>query len=529
MAKPLQPIGVGPLADWIAILLFAGGISVPLLRNAFLGPESTAHKEQRQETPMPALSTEWAELEAWPEAFSGWYGDHFGFRSDLIRWHNRIKLEGFGISPTSEVVLGKDGWLFTTVHKSVEVFRGVLPFTPGELDAWRTVLEDREEWCRRRGIRYVFAIAPNKNAIYPEMMDGRYERRGPTRMDQLVEHLEEHSTARVLDLRPALIAAKEGGRPEQPIYFPLGTHWNKRGALVAYREILSHLGGWFPEVAPIPIEDFGFEETPRQGDTWAERLYMEDVLIQENVDWIWPVEKRARQAVGQKAEWITEVDDERLPRAVMFHDSFGEMFRPLLSEHFRRIAFYWIPSFDTAIVEREEPEVVIQLMVERGLVGFRPVGTPLDTSERLREQYRDSSETLMTVGGRFGSRALVPTEGMQIRPPEQKNAAALLTCRRGREGLLLPEFGMPQDRWAVLKIILDSPVETTLWLEFQTEGDRSWSRRLRAARRPLGKGTNQVFVKLMVPDLYGSVRIRPGDVPGATYTLWGVEARAVAR
>jgi len=81
----------------------------------------------------------------------------------------------------------------------------------------------------------------------------------------------------------------------------------------------------------------------------------------------------------------------------------------------------------------------------------------------------------------------------------------------------------------VLKNILDSPVETTLWLEFQTEGDRSWSRRLRAARRPLGKGTNQVFVKLMVPDLHGSVRIRPGDVPGATYTLWGVEARAVAR
>jgi hypothetical protein len=63
----------------------------------------------------------------------------------------------------------------------------------------------------------------------------------------------------------------------------------------------------------------------------------------------------------------TECDDPRLPRAVMFHDSFVVAMLPFLSEHFRRIAYVWDPDFHPDVVEREQPEIVLHELVERWL------------------------------------------------------------------------------------------------------------------------------------------------------------------
>jgi hypothetical protein len=59
----------------------------------------------------------------------------------------------------------------------------------------------------------------------------------------------------------------------------------------------------------------------------------------------------------------------RLPRALMFCDSFTVGMFPFLAQHFQRIAFIWqvFPTFDPAAVEREHPDIVIQEMVERKL------------------------------------------------------------------------------------------------------------------------------------------------------------------
>jgi len=57
-------------------------------------------------------------------------------------------------------------------------------------------------------------------------------------------------------------------------------------------------------------------------------------------------------------------------RVVMFHDSFGLSLQPLLSESCSRIVFSsgptnWRLNFDPALVEREQPAVVIQEIGER--------------------------------------------------------------------------------------------------------------------------------------------------------------------
>ena len=57
----------------------------------------------------------------------------------------------------------------------------------------------------------------------------------------------------------------------------------------------------------------------------------------------------------------------------MFRDSYATWLIPLLSEHFSRVRYTWQYTFDKEIVERENPDVVIQEMVERVLMEPRPL------------------------------------------------------------------------------------------------------------------------------------------------------------
>jgi hypothetical protein len=102
------------------------------------------------------------------------------------------------------------------------------------------------------------------------------------------------------------------------------------------------------------------------------------------------VPRRARRVIpagtpppGSKEVLVWEMDDPALPRAVMFHDSFAEPLRPLLAEHFARLACSWQDDFAPAFVERERPQVVLQEMVERLLmVDFAP------DAERVTRAWR---------------------------------------------------------------------------------------------------------------------------------------------
>ena len=73
----------------------------------------------------------------------------------------------------------------------------------------------------------------------------------------------------------------------------------------------------------------------------------------------------ATTAETVKAE-ATECRDAFLPRAVMFHDSFGDRLKPFLSECFDRIVYLrdWGFSFNIRVIRAESPSVVIDELSE---------------------------------------------------------------------------------------------------------------------------------------------------------------------
>ncbi len=523
--------GTSRAAQWALVLAFLGAIAAACVRGfAFPPPASTIAREFRSPAPRPMRPLHVADCLQYPRAFDAWWSDAFGLRPTLIRWHNAVKLFGFGVSPTPELFVGPNQNLFTTTHDSLEVYRGAKPMSARELWVWRHVLNARRQWCQERGIAFVYAIAPNKETVYPERVAARYDRVGPTRLDQLTEYMHSHGDQWWLDMRETMLRAKQECAGEGEIYYRLGTHWNERGMLHAYRALIEAVGLQVPGVRPMPREVFQLEPSDEQGDSWAGRLYLEDVLRQEGLALSFESHTQLQQLnVEQPQHTFAERPNSGLPRAVVVHDSFGELLRPLLAEHFSRTTFLWSANFDPEMIERERPDVVIHLQVERALAGFLPSLSPLDTPERLEQEFEASSTVLLD------SRELEEFEVQggvtAVKRPDRTWDLVV----DSEAQLLVPAFDVPHEGWVVFKIEIECPEPSEFVLEFLTlaqrkyfvqKDPRAWSKQGRSWRKPVAAGHNTLWIKLLVPDLWGPLRIDPSRVLGA-YRLVSLEGRAV--
>ncbi|MBL8860408.1 MAG: hypothetical protein JNK02_00205, partial [Planctomycetes bacterium] len=341
----------------ILLLLLAPTIDACLRDAEARGPRANEMRTAAEFPGTPETARAWL---AMPRRIEAWFGDVLGLRDVLIRWHSIEDLLVFGRSPTENATVGRDLSMFYRGESSLEIARGVDPFSPAELEAWRRTLEAQRDAVEGLGAKYLLAIAPNKESIYPEKLPAWAEKLGPSRLDQLLAHLGPRSTIDAVDLRPALVAAKRLDRHDDHAYFPQGTHWYGRGALTAYREITTALKPHFPVLEPLADEELVRSEYGQ--DSWAERMYVLDRFPQSCLAFH-PRAPRARVVTATPrwpdGELVTEVDDARLPRAVFLHDSMLAYFEPLIAEHFRRATFLWTTRFDVARIAAARPDVVV--------------------------------------------------------------------------------------------------------------------------------------------------------------------------
>ena len=331
--------------------------------------------ENRDLAPRPARPDTWAALRAFPAAAAHYFEDHFGLRARLVRWQALLRLRLLGSSASPDVIVGTDGWLFYAGDGAAEDMASAVPFTLDELEAWRTTLEHTRDWMEAHGIAYLFVLAPDKHAVYPEHLPASIHRVGAeTRTDALVDYLREHSTVPVLDLRGALLAAKATER----IYHRTDTHWNDRGAFAASQAIwyrlaprfgasVSGRGAFADQAVTVPGFDLAGMLGVAGAVTESDLRLVPSVPLRARI--VEPVHPDARL---MDARLVTEQPGRTLPRAVVFRDSFGSALVPFLSEHFSRAVYLWQYNVDPDVVLAERPQVVIQEWVGRRLSTMPP-------------------------------------------------------------------------------------------------------------------------------------------------------------
>jgi alginate O-acetyltransferase complex protein AlgJ len=359
----------------VLIALFIAAISLPLAVNLAGVDGADPGAENRELAPLPHLDGTLTSIVQLPIAFSSWFDDHFGFRSRLVRWYGESRLFVLGVSPSAAVVKGEHGWFFYGDDKSIEDYARVEPMTGQELANWRAAILRARDWLRARHIAYVFTIAPDKHVIYADEMPRTLARVGErSRAEQLFTALQD--TGLAVDVRAVELDAESRER----VYQLTDTHWNDRGALVAYRQIIHAVRARVPNTPPAWTRD-DFEPVDRRIDGLDLAGMMGLTRVLREID-MTLAPKRPRRArvlepagaapTDEEGRIVTEIEDPSLPRAVIFRDSFTSRLVPFLSEHFSRAVYLWQNDFDADVVTAEHPDVVIQEIVGRQLYNFIP-------------------------------------------------------------------------------------------------------------------------------------------------------------
>jgi len=171
------------------------------------------------------------------EAFSRYFTDHLPLRARLVRLNSWIDYHWFEDSSSPSVLMGRDGWLF--LADSVEVPCHAAP-------TLRHLLETASQLdglLREAGIDFLFYLAPNKSAIYPEYLPerrnlSRRRRECITSRRVFRSALTERGAPWLLDLWAPLASARRDGLP---VFSPLARHGNPDMAVVTARELVRRI------------------------------------------------------------------------------------------------------------------------------------------------------------------------------------------------------------------------------------------------------------------------------------------------
>jgi len=349
-----------------ALLLLAPAL-LALTGHAGFDTQFLLHTERRQPFVAPRPTTGALATGGWERDAEREIADAFPLRKQLIQSYDYAKFAWLGDAPRDAVIRGRDGWLFLGAEE-----RTYLTDPNAANDALLTQLADvyaaRAAWCAKRGIRYVFLLAPNKSTIYAQELPPGLTRVTPTPADRLLLLLRARGI-RTIDPRAALAEASKHGE----VYSKGDTHWNDAGAYVAYRATVAALrdAGVRDTIRPATIR----AHTEQGG---GDLLAMSGVADFVRNPWVHDdFPRRAHDiaaaandpALPAFARRTSVVDDRSLPVAVVFGDSFSEQLAPFLAESFRRMTVLHhltnAVQFDRRTVETEHPSIVIQELVER--------------------------------------------------------------------------------------------------------------------------------------------------------------------
>jgi len=523
--------------DRLVVLLFLGALAAPWADELVRTDEARGPlaREHRMPSSKPALVLEPRALHKFPSTYEAYFKDTFGLRDRLLRWHALQSLDLFGVSPTDQVLIGKDGWYFYTGNDSVRAWRGLVPFSEEDLRQWKLGLEARRDWLRDLGMEYLFVIAPNKETIYPDYYPDTFAKLGPTRLEQFADYMARNSDLDFLDLRGPFAEERKHDGPQNHVYLEEGTHWNARGALVAYHEILARLARKNAVVAPLPYEAWQRVSYETSNDTWASNMYIGDLSRQREVGLMrLPGMTRSRtlnegfQGVfGPGRKLLRGTDDASLPRALMFHDSFGPFIENLLSEHFSRIEYEWSYAFDSTEVQALMPNIVIELWVERAFMYLDPRSFAPPPPDLPEAAFARAQTICLKLDPEASPQSeCEPLAKIQVESTRDDHGPAyrLLTNSAADSVLLPPLSGPPLDR-PLVHISIDAPQKGRLDLLYLRSGDADYRGRQNCPIA-LEQGPNEVYLRIPNNRITGRLRLRPAHSTEGAYLLHSFEVRA---
>lgn len=318
----------------------------------------------------PNFSLQLADLKRLPGDTRFYLQKRYAFKDQFIALNSAVKTGIFSHSPAVNVLLGQDGYLFLNDDGAIAQAQGAGYPTPAAIADWKRHFATLKEEFEQRGIPFVFILAPNKHTVYADALPSwlRSDANPANFTDSVIEEAGQTMDPAPLDLRSVLRDYRTEN-PDVQLYHRTDTHWNELGAAIAVRASLNTVG---LNIAPpqATVEPAG------QGGDLARMIGKQDRLNELAPMLQRPAEQRCETHEGRVLTFQTldplphrrfhcSSRDGWPGKALIFMDSFGIGAGPILASSLRDSHFVWQDSVDLGLVDELQPDIVIQILVER--------------------------------------------------------------------------------------------------------------------------------------------------------------------
>jgi hypothetical protein len=296
------------------------------------------------------------------------FQDNLYEKSFLIEKANLLRMK-IGNRVFPNVLLGKNGWMHYTGDGELNYFQNFRKME-NEKELINK-LKNLNQSLRSQGITLVFVVAPDKSTIYPDTLPEQIKLLSERSwLDGLLSHSGEANMPLMVDLRPALLAARQ----DQDVFYKTDTHWNGYGAFAAYKAIISALASSYPELKPYEISDLNLKLVTKKREVHDTPRVLGISTITEPTLFIAPKKPfvQTLHPVDFGASQFSSIPDSTLPTLLMFHDSQGAHYlNDYLSMNFGKSYFIHhlgMPEYLTQkTIEQLKPDIIVIETVERAL------------------------------------------------------------------------------------------------------------------------------------------------------------------
>ena len=245
-------------------------------------------------------------------------------------------------------------------------------FSDSELKTIQFNLEEANRFYEARGIHFFVMIMPIKSNIYPENLPNSIIReRNFSKLNQLKSFMDKNSNVAIVDVSAELLAAKSSAE----VYYQHDIHMNFQGGYITYKKLMEKMAAFDPNLKPIPISNYKKTMKHIHNADLSRQLSIEDVLLNDE----WHLEKTSDVAykyvdapeyenVSMLQPTVrTQIKNSKLPKVVVFRDSFFNLIMPYFSEHFSDCIYIWSRDMSLEVIDKEQPGFVVYEMLESGI------------------------------------------------------------------------------------------------------------------------------------------------------------------
>lgn len=336
----------------VVCLLFC---ALPLVGMTFYKTDTTTENKTLAAFPKWEKNGKWNS--DYFDELSAYFNDHFAFRQELVSVDAEIQSKVFQVSNVDTVMVGTDGWLYYTDTLDDYLGQNIM----SDRQVFNTVNNIRllQQYVEEQGAKFVLTVAPNKNSLYRGNMPYYAQSKvsDTNNMDLLSPQLLQEEISYV-DLFKVFEDYNE------TLYLKRDSHWNNKGAILAYDTLLDQLMIEHETFEDVKI----IREKTEYGDL-NKMLYPLTAKAEWNYypqytkEWSYVSEEE-----NVEAAWIETECEEGTGSLLMFRDSFGNTLLPLMAQQFQKAYFSKGTPYQIAdYMEQYQPELVIVEKVERNM------------------------------------------------------------------------------------------------------------------------------------------------------------------